>query len=155
MKRYILLCFSIFIILFSILMIYHNSIDYNISFINTNNHYYSIYLKGEVKYIGELNLPSNTKLGDFIYDYLTNYSDLNSFNKNEYIENNKVYNILYKDKLSINTASLKELKNLSDIGDVRANDIINGRPYTSIKELLEKNILTEGVYSKIENEITI
>ncbi len=57
------------------------------------------------------------------------------------------------DLLDINTASQEELQALKGIGDVRAKAIIAGRPYKGKDELVQKNILTEGVYNGIKNKI--
>jgi competence protein ComEA len=58
------------------------------------------------------------------------------------------------DKLiDINTAKVEDLMTLDGIGEVRAKAIIKGRPYTRKDELVDKNVLTEGVYDKIKDQI--
>ncbi len=155
MKKNILFIIGLIIITISYIMIIINLKDSNVNYDFESVSYYTIYLKGEVKYEGELMLPKGTKVGDVIEPYLTKNSDISSIDVEEYIIDKKVYNILYKDKISINDASLNELLRLKDIGDVRANDIINNRPYNNINELVSRGILTDGIFKKIRNDISI
>ncbi len=57
--------------------------------------------------------------------------------------------------ININTASKGDLESLVDIGPVRADKIIEGRPYSKIEELVEKKIISGSVFEKIKNQITI
>ncbi|MCL5970362.1 MAG: helix-hairpin-helix domain-containing protein [Patescibacteria group bacterium] len=57
-------------------------------------------------------------------------------------------------EVNINTASLEELDTLSGVGPVTAQKIIDGRPYGSIEELLEKKVVTGKVFEKIKESIT-
>ena len=58
-------------------------------------------------------------------------------------------------KININKASLVELDTLWGIGEKRAQDIVDNRPYVSVKELLDKKVIPQDVYLKIENEISV
>lgn len=51
--------------------------------------------------------------------------------------------------ISINTASRTELMTLTGVGEVRAEKIIQNRPYSAIDELLSKEILTEKILAPI------
>lgn len=55
--------------------------------------------------------------------------------------------------LNINTASASELDGLPGIGAVRAQAIIDNRPYSSPEELLGKKVIPQSVYEKIKDKI--
>ncbi|MDR0462853.1 MAG: helix-hairpin-helix domain-containing protein, partial [Pseudomonadales bacterium] len=57
--------------------------------------------------------------------------------------------------ISINNASQRELQTLTGIGEVRAQAIIDGRPYSSIDDLLTRRVLTEGIFRNIRDEIDL
>lgn len=66
-----------------------------------------------------------------------------------------VESVALSEEVNINTASESELDRLWGIGEKRAQDIIDGRPYSKIEELIEKKIIPVNVYEKIKDEITI
>lgn len=57
--------------------------------------------------------------------------------------------------ISINSASKEELMSLSGIGEKRAEDIVAGRPYASLDDLLERKIVSESLFENIKNETTL
>lgn len=57
--------------------------------------------------------------------------------------------------LNINNCSLSDLDSLPGIGATRAQAIVDGRPYTTIKELVSKKILPQSVFEKIKDSISI
>lgn len=57
------------------------------------------------------------------------------------------------DPLDINTASIEKLRALPGIGEAYSKKIVGGRPYRAKNELVQKNILPEGVYEKIKDMI--
>jgi len=57
--------------------------------------------------------------------------------------------------ININIASASELDTLWGIGAVRAQDIIDGRPYQSVEELKTKKIIPSNVYEKIKDQISV
>ena len=57
------------------------------------------------------------------------------------------------DPLDINTASRDQLKALPGIGDAYADRIIKGRPYTAKNQLIQKGILPNNTYTKIQGMI--
>ena len=59
-------------------------------------------------------------------------------------------NIIY-----INSASTEELESLWGVGEARAKAIINGRPYSSIEDLVTKKILPKNVVEKNKNRLSL
>lgn len=59
------------------------------------------------------------------------------------------------DLVNINTAGLKELDKLPGIGQVYGQNIIDNRPYSDVKELLDRGVLKESVFEKIRTMITV
>ncbi len=55
--------------------------------------------------------------------------------------------------VDINSASADDLGALPGIGKVRGEAIIKGRPYKGKDDLLNRHILTPGVYNGIKNKI--
>lgn len=58
-------------------------------------------------------------------------------------------------KININSASLAELDKLPGIGPARAQDIVDGRPYQRIEDLLIKKAISRSVYEQIKEKIAI
>ena len=57
--------------------------------------------------------------------------------------------------IDINNASETELEGLPSVGKVTVGKIVSGRPYTTVEELIEKNIVGKSTYEKIKDLITI
>ena len=55
--------------------------------------------------------------------------------------------------MDINSASKEQLATLPGIGDVYSQKIIDGRPYKSKSELVQKKILPQATYNKIKGMI--
>ncbi len=58
-------------------------------------------------------------------------------------------------QININSASISELDTLPGVGPATAQKIIDGRPYQSIDDLLNKKITGKSVFEKIKEKITI
>lgn len=57
------------------------------------------------------------------------------------------------EKLDVNTATEQQLTTLSGVGEVRAKDIIKGRPYKAKDDLVKNKIIPQSVYDKIKDKI--
>ncbi len=57
--------------------------------------------------------------------------------------------------VSINAASQKELETLPGVGEKRAQDIIAGRPYNSVDQLLERQIVSTSVFEKLQANLKL
>ncbi len=58
-------------------------------------------------------------------------------------------------KVSINQASQEQLEELIDIGPIRAQKIIQARPYLSLEELVTRDVLSESIYLKNQALLTL
>jgi competence protein ComEA len=58
-------------------------------------------------------------------------------------------------KINLNTASKEELDALPGIGPVKAQAIIDGRPYKKPEDIMKVKGIKEGVYEKIKDRITV
>jgi competence protein ComEA len=57
--------------------------------------------------------------------------------------------------VSVNTASMSELDTLPGIGEVTARKIIDGRPYVALEDLVIRKVLSQSVYEKIREQISL
>lgn len=57
--------------------------------------------------------------------------------------------------ININTASKSQLDSLSGVGEAMAQKIIDNRPYNTIEDLVEKKVVSKGVFEKIKERITV
>ncbi len=57
--------------------------------------------------------------------------------------------------ININSASESQLDSLPGIGPVTAQKIISGRPYGAIEDLTAKKVVTNSVFAKIKDKITV
>ena len=57
--------------------------------------------------------------------------------------------------MNINTASKEDLDKLFDIGEVRAQAIIDGRPYQKIEDVMKVKGIKEGIFEEIKDHITV
>lgn len=55
--------------------------------------------------------------------------------------------------ININLASVSDLETLPGVGEVTAKKIVDGRPYATIEELLEKKIVGSSTFEKIKDKI--
>jgi DNA uptake protein ComE-like DNA-binding protein len=57
--------------------------------------------------------------------------------------------------IDLNSASQNELMTLEGIGEVRANAIIRARPFKAKTELVERHIIPEALYDKINGKVIV
>lgn len=57
--------------------------------------------------------------------------------------------------INVNTASTSELDTLPGIGPVTAQKIIDSRPYLQVSDLVSKRAVTQSVFDKIKDKISI
>jgi len=58
-------------------------------------------------------------------------------------------------KVNINTATKEQLEALPEIGPVKAQAIIDGRPYQKPEDVMKVKGIKEGTYGKIKDNITV
>ena len=58
-------------------------------------------------------------------------------------------------KVNINTASKEDLDKLFDIGPVKAQAIIDGRPYQKIEDVMKVKGIKGGIFDRIKDHITV
>lgn len=59
------------------------------------------------------------------------------------------------DKVDLNTATVDELLSLSGIGPVKAQAIIDARPYKSLKDFESRGIVAASTVEKFKDEVTV
>jgi competence protein ComEA len=57
--------------------------------------------------------------------------------------------------IGINSASISQLDTLWGIGEVRANQIISNRPYSSLEQLMTKAGIPKNVFERIKDQISL
>jgi len=97
-----------------------------------------------------LNLADTIKDGQKIYVPFTGENT-----ETETAKTSGSQSITSAGQTSINTASVKELETLPGIGEIRAADIIENRPYTSVDELLSKAVVTVSIFEEIKGLISL
>lgn len=58
-------------------------------------------------------------------------------------------------KVNLNTATKAQLEALPEIGPVKAQEIIDGRPYKKIDDVMKLKGIKEGIFGKIKDLITV
>lgn len=129
-----------------------------------------VYILGEVKNPGVYEIESNTKLIDIVNKaggftenvnetFKTNQSELEKIlqdNQKITIPNNSIVAVeAALGLINLNTATEKELMELSGIGESTAKKIIENRPYSSIEQLLDVSGIGDAKYEKIKDKVTI
>lgn len=61
----------------------------------------------------------------------------------------------YPSSVSVNAASQSELEALSGIGPVTAQKIIAGRPYQTLEELVTKKAVSQSLFTKLRDQLSL
>lgn len=100
-----------------------------------------------------LNLATELKNQDKIYIPFFEEAELdNSSNDSGSIAPTDSKN---SDLISINQATSAQLETLSGIGAVKAQAIIDARPYASLEELVSKSVLSENLFNDLKVQLTL
>ena len=57
--------------------------------------------------------------------------------------------------VNLNSATADQLDTIPNIGEKRSDAIIKGRPYKTTQELVTKKVLTQGIFDKIKDKVTV
>jgi competence protein ComEA len=58
-------------------------------------------------------------------------------------------------KVNLNTATKEQLDALPEIGPVKAQAIIAGRPYKKVEDIMKVKGIKQGTFNKIKDSITV
>lgn len=97
-----------------------------------------------IKLAGDLNMAQLLKDEDRIFISFDGQKNIND-NMNDQSNG----------EISINSASQSQLEELDGIGEKRALEIILQRPYQSVEDLLEKEVLSKTLFEKIKGDIKL
>ncbi len=107
-------------------------------------------LKADREWVAKtVNLVAQLEDGAKIYIPSTNS------NGNPKSEVLKPRQILNSKLININTASVGELDTLAGIGEVRAQAIVAGRPYSATEEIVSKAKIPQSVYEEIKDFLSL
>jgi len=103
----------------------------------------------------EKNLNLAQKLADGAKIYIPKVGEMADYSLRPLGEKGKVAGTNVGGKINLNTASVSQLDSLWGIGEKRAADIVNNRPYQTTEELITKAKIPKNVYEKIKDEISV
>lgn len=95
------------------------------------------------------NLNLAQKLSDSMKIYIPFQGDNVTQGSTGLVNSSSISNLI-----NINSATLSELDSLSGIGPVTAQKIVDGRPYSSLNDLITKKIVKSSVFEKIKDKLT-
>ena len=95
-------------------------------------------------------VSQNINLAQKVYDGLKIYIPEISSNLTNLSNSSNLSNLV-----NINTGTPSQLDTLPGIGEATAKKIIDGRPYQNISQLIEMHIVTQSVYTKIKDLISL
>ncbi|KKQ09449.1 MAG: Competence protein ComEA [Candidatus Pacebacteria bacterium GW2011_GWF1_36_5] len=100
-----------------------------------------------------LNLATELKNQDKIYIPFFEEVEDSSNNDNGNVATS--VDLESSDLISINQSTATQLKTLSGIGEVKAQAIIDARPYASLEELVSKSVLSENLFNDLKVQLTL
>ncbi len=101
------------------------------------------------EYLDMTHKEAKDKVSDHVPVYLTLGDKTMRFSNKKVAENNVV---IKNHCVNINTSSAEDLTKLSGVGEARAQDIINGRPWKNIESLSNINGIGPATVKKIKND---
>lgn len=63
--------------------------------------------------------------------------------------------VVQSNLVSVNNASQRELEALSGVGPVTAQKIISNRPYQVLEELVSKKAMSQSLFTKLKDQLTL
>ena len=156
MKRYVILFLGLFILFF---FWKNKPVDLSVY----QSAYKKVEVKGEVEHPGVYEVKKDALIQDILEEAggILRSGDVSHLNLTHNIENNGVIIVRTLEepkKISINSATLEELDQLSGIGPSIANRIIEYRknkPFSSLEELMEVKGIGEKLFEKIKEDICL
>lgn len=99
-----------------------------------------------------LNLATELKNQDKIYIPFLSENEISSKSSNITLGSSSTSDLT---SVSVNQASSAQLQTLSGIGEVKAQAIINNRPYSNLEELVSKGVLSENLLNDLKAQISL
>jgi competence protein ComEA len=135
-----------------------------VNLVEANHSEISVEILGAIEKPGIYKLDNKVSIGELVKLAGGFKSDADQefikhkLNLSDLISKNNIYIPFVEETtkyISINNASKDELDSLTGIGSTTANKIIQSRPFTNLNELVQKKVLTQSVYDKIKDLITL
>lgn len=57
--------------------------------------------------------------------------------------------------ININSADISQLDSLPGVGQITAQKIVEGRPYTQVEDLVTKKVVSKSVFDKIKDRLSV
>lgn len=102
-------------------------------------------------------VEKNLNKSEKIKDGMKLYIPMKGNDQNQYVNDNAQSSKPKQtnDKININEAGSGSLDGLPGVGEVTAQKIIDGRPYSRVEELLERKIVSKRVFEQIQDQVAV
>ena len=100
-------------------------------------------------------IAQELNLAELVQDQSKIYIPFKDDNQNRSSSESVLGTTSISSKIKINSATTKELETLEGIGQVRAEKIIENRPYYTLEELVEKKVISSSIFEAIKNDISL